>query len=82
MDLLRDLLRTGYPDREVRVVDRDGRRVSGFPAAAFTPAAGSKFTSLPRGDLAAAIYGALDTTPRRSSATRSLTSNRGRTMRG
>jgi 2-polyprenyl-6-methoxyphenol hydroxylase-like FAD-dependent oxidoreductase len=63
MRLLPDLVRMGYAVREVRVVDRNGRRVSGFPAAVFARAVGSGFTSLPRGDLAAAIYGALgDTT--------------------
>jgi len=63
MELRPDLVRTGYAVREVRVVDRNGRKVSGFPAAAFARAVGSGFTSLPRGDLAAAIYGALgDTT--------------------
>jgi 2-polyprenyl-6-methoxyphenol hydroxylase-like FAD-dependent oxidoreductase len=60
MGLLPDLTRAGYQVREVRVVDRDGRRVSGFPADAFARAVRSGFTSLPRGDLAAAIYGALD----------------------
>jgi 2-polyprenyl-6-methoxyphenol hydroxylase-like FAD-dependent oxidoreductase len=45
--------------REVRVVDSQGRRISGFLAAAFTPATGMGFTSLPRGDLAAAIHHAL-----------------------
>ena len=59
MGLLLDLLRTGYAVREVRVVDRTGQKVSGFPADAFSRAVGSGFTSLPRGDLAAAIYGAL-----------------------
>src|SRR5262249_46721550 len=59
MGLLPRLLRTGYAVREVRVVNRHGRRVSGFPAAAFARAVGSGFTSVPRGDLAAAIYGAL-----------------------
>jgi 2-polyprenyl-6-methoxyphenol hydroxylase-like FAD-dependent oxidoreductase len=63
MGLLPDLVRTGYAVREVRVVDRDGRRAAGFPGAAFARAVGGRFTSLPRGDLAAAIYGALgDTT--------------------
>lgn len=63
MELLPNLVRTGYAVREVRAVDRHGRKVSGFPAAAFTRAVGSGFMSLPRGDLAAAIYGALgDTT--------------------
>jgi 2-polyprenyl-6-methoxyphenol hydroxylase-like FAD-dependent oxidoreductase len=59
MGLLPDLVRTGYAVREVRVVDGNGRKVSGFPASAFARAVGSGFTSLPRGDLAAAIYGAL-----------------------
>ena len=59
MELLPDLVRTGYAVREVRVVDRKGRKVSGFPAAAFARAVGSGFTSLPRGDLGAAIFGAL-----------------------
>ena len=59
MGLLPHLLRTGYAVREVRVVDRNGRKASGFPAAAFARAVSSGFTSLPRGDLAAAVYGAL-----------------------
>src|SRR5581483_3131458 len=59
MGLLPDLVRRGYAVREVRVVDRHGRKVSGFPAAAFARAVSSGFTSLPRGDLAATIYGAL-----------------------
>jgi 2-polyprenyl-6-methoxyphenol hydroxylase-like FAD-dependent oxidoreductase len=59
MGLLPELGRVGYAVREVRVVDRRGRKVSGFPAAAFARAVGSGFTSLPRGELAAAIYHAL-----------------------
>jgi 2-polyprenyl-6-methoxyphenol hydroxylase-like FAD-dependent oxidoreductase len=63
MGLLPELIRSGYAIREVRVVDRDGRRLSGFPVAAFADAVGSRFTSLPRGDLAAAVYERLgDTT--------------------
>jgi 2-polyprenyl-6-methoxyphenol hydroxylase-like FAD-dependent oxidoreductase len=59
MNLLPELLRAGYDVRAVKEVDRDGRRVSGFPAQAFTRATGSGFISLPRGDLASAIFGAL-----------------------
>src|SRR4051812_14142594 len=59
LELLPELLRAGYAIREVRIVDRNGRRVSGFPASAFTRAMGGQFTSLPRGDLAAAIFRAL-----------------------
>ena len=59
MGLQDQLTRTGYAVREVRVVNRGGRRVSGFPAAAFFGASRTGFTSLPRGDLAAAIFGSL-----------------------
>jgi len=59
MDLLPELLAAGYTVREVRDVDRNGRRVSGFPASAFARAAGGGFTSVPRGDLAATIFRAL-----------------------
>ena len=59
MGLLSDLTRDGYAVREVRVVGRDGRKISGFPAAAFAQAVNSGFTSLPRGDLAAALYRAI-----------------------
>ena len=59
MELLPELLRAGYAIREVRIVDRNGRRVSGFPASAFARAMAGAFTSLPRGDLAAAIFRAL-----------------------
>src|SRR5690242_4362750 len=55
MNLLPELFRVGYTIREVSIVDRTGRRVSGFPAAAFARAMQGSFTSLPRGDLAAAI---------------------------
>jgi 2-polyprenyl-6-methoxyphenol hydroxylase-like FAD-dependent oxidoreductase len=59
MGLMPVLSRAGYPVREVRVVDARGRRISGFPAAVFAQAVGTGFTSVPRGDLAAAIYDAL-----------------------
>jgi hypothetical protein len=35
MGLLPQLLKDGYTIREVRVVEADGRRLTGFPAAAF-----------------------------------------------
>jgi 2-polyprenyl-6-methoxyphenol hydroxylase-like FAD-dependent oxidoreductase len=61
MDLLPQVLQFGYAVTEVRVVDRNGRRISGFPAAAFARVAPGGFTSLPRGDLAGAIFRALPT---------------------
>lgn len=60
MGLVPGLLQTGYRVREVRVVDRNGHRVSGFPVAAVARAMSGGFTSLPRGDLAAAIFGTLN----------------------
>lgn len=59
MGLVAELVRAGYMMEEVRAVDRTGRRVAGFPAAAFERATGGRYVSLPRGDLAAAIYRAL-----------------------
>jgi 2-polyprenyl-6-methoxyphenol hydroxylase-like FAD-dependent oxidoreductase len=59
MGLLPQLQRDGYAIREVRIVNAHGRRVAGFPAAVFGRAVGSGFTSVPRGDLASAIFHAL-----------------------
>ncbi|MGH9140445.1 MAG: FAD-binding domain [Vicinamibacterales bacterium] len=56
MGLVPEVRRSGYNVREVWVVNRSGARVSGFPVEAFTRAMGDGFTSLPRGDLAAAIF--------------------------
>ncbi|HRC73857.1 MAG TPA: FAD-dependent monooxygenase, partial [Candidatus Competibacter sp.] len=50
----------GYSVREVRFVDRRGRKRGGFPVAIFRRLTGDRFTSLRRTDLAAAICGALD----------------------
>jgi 2-polyprenyl-6-methoxyphenol hydroxylase-like FAD-dependent oxidoreductase len=60
MNLLDGLRRHGYVLQEVRVVDRAGKRVAGFPAAAFSRATGGRFLSLPRGDLAASIFGRIE----------------------
>ena len=57
MGLVPEILSKGYRVGEVRVVNREGRRVAGFSAEAFWRAAGGRYTSLPRGDLAASIFG-------------------------
>jgi len=57
MGLLPEILSQGYRVEEVRVVNREGRRVAGFSAESFWRAAGGRYTSLPRGDLAASIFG-------------------------
>lgn len=53
------LQKSGYAVREVRLVDRHGRKMGGFSTAGFHRMAQERFTSLPRGDLAAMIYAAL-----------------------
>jgi 2-polyprenyl-6-methoxyphenol hydroxylase-like FAD-dependent oxidoreductase len=57
MGLAAQLDATGYQVGEVRLVDTRGRRVGGFPTDGFHRVLGGRFTSLPRGDLAAMIYG-------------------------
>ncbi|HZQ55467.1 MAG TPA: FAD-binding domain [Bryobacteraceae bacterium] len=60
MGLLPELKQKGYIVREVRVVDRDGRRISGFRADTFSRITGGRYLSLSRGDLAAAIFGLIE----------------------
>jgi 2-polyprenyl-6-methoxyphenol hydroxylase-like FAD-dependent oxidoreductase len=54
--LLDEIRRKGYIVDEVRVVNASGRRVAGFPAQVFARATNGRYVSLPRGDLAAAIF--------------------------
>ena len=56
MGLLPVIVRDGYLLSEVRVVDADGQRVSGFDASVFRSATNKRFISLPRGDLARYCY--------------------------
>ena len=60
MGLLPEIRRKGYMIREVRVVGRSGRRVAGFPAEAFARMTGGRYVSLPRGELAASIFGKIE----------------------
>jgi 2-polyprenyl-6-methoxyphenol hydroxylase-like FAD-dependent oxidoreductase len=60
MGLAPHILQTGYQVRELRQVDRRGRRVSGFAVQVFDRITHGRFTSLPRSDLAASLYAALD----------------------
>jgi 2-polyprenyl-6-methoxyphenol hydroxylase-like FAD-dependent oxidoreductase len=46
--------------QEVRLVDRHGRRVGGFSAGVFSRLTNGRFLSLPRGELAASIYGRVE----------------------
>ncbi|MEO8052640.1 MAG: FAD-binding domain [Acidobacteriota bacterium] len=56
MGILPEVLETGYSFQELRLVDGRGRKVGGFSTDVFQRLADGRFTSLPRGDLAAIIY--------------------------
>jgi 2-polyprenyl-6-methoxyphenol hydroxylase-like FAD-dependent oxidoreductase len=56
MGVLPEVLAAGYQVQEVRMVDRRGRRIAGFSAEAFRAAVDGRFTSLPRGELAAILF--------------------------
>ena len=60
MGLLPEIRRKGYMVREVRVVDRTGKRIAGFPVEAFVRIAKGRYISIARGDLAASIFGAIE----------------------
>jgi len=59
MGLLPEIRRKGYMVQDVRVVDRSGKRISGFPAEAVARTAQGHYISLARADLAALIYSQL-----------------------
>jgi 2-polyprenyl-6-methoxyphenol hydroxylase-like FAD-dependent oxidoreductase len=56
MGLAPALRERGYYVKTVRMVGDDGRPVGGFPVKAISRLANNRFVSLPRGDLASAIY--------------------------
>jgi 2-polyprenyl-6-methoxyphenol hydroxylase-like FAD-dependent oxidoreductase len=60
MGIVPELVERGYRVQEVRVVGDDGRRVSGFDASVFDRFTAGRFTSLPRGELAATIYARIE----------------------
>ena len=60
MALLPEIKAKGYVVREVRVVNRAGERVAGFPVDAFARVTGGRYVSLPRSELAASIYGRIE----------------------
>lgn len=56
MGILPELYRVGGEAREAVVLNRQGERVVGFPVSGFSKVLGGRYISLPRGDLAAAIF--------------------------
>jgi 2-polyprenyl-6-methoxyphenol hydroxylase-like FAD-dependent oxidoreductase len=59
MRILPAIRDVGYAVEEVRFVNRRGGKVGGFDVDVFRRVTDGRFTSLPRGDLAAALYQAL-----------------------
>jgi 2-polyprenyl-6-methoxyphenol hydroxylase-like FAD-dependent oxidoreductase len=59
MGIVPELMQQGYRVREVRQVDRGGKRVAGFAVNVFDRMTHGRFISVPRSALAASIYGAL-----------------------
>ena len=56
MGLLPQLQQQGYVVKEVRAVNRKGRKIAGLSVDLFTQATQGRYTSIPRGDLAAIIF--------------------------
>ncbi len=60
MGLIGEIRRLGYHMREVRVVDRDGRKQGGFDVGIFFGLTNDRFTSVRRADISATIYQAIE----------------------
>uniref|UniRef100_I2PX46 2-polyprenyl-6-methoxyphenol hydroxylase-like oxidoreductase n=1 Tax=Desulfovibrio sp. U5L TaxID=596152 RepID=I2PX46_9BACT len=56
MGILPEVLKAGYPFKEVRILDERGRKAGGFSVDVFRRVTKGRYISLPRGDLAATIY--------------------------
>ncbi|MGA9811595.1 MAG: FAD-binding domain [Terriglobales bacterium] len=60
MGLLPEIMGQGYKVKEVRVVNRSGKRISGFAVDAFSRVTQGRFVTLPRTELASAIFGKIE----------------------
>lgn len=60
MGLLPEIRRQGFLVQEVKVVNRQGEKLSGFPVEAFSQVTQGRYITLARSDLAATIFAALD----------------------
>jgi len=60
MGLLPEICRKGYVAKEVRVVNSDGRRISGFSFESLSRVVQGRYIGLARLDLAASIYQAIE----------------------
>lgn len=60
MGLLPQIRSDGYLAREVRIVNADGKRISGFSVESISRVVQDRYISLARSDLAASIYNAIE----------------------
>jgi 2-polyprenyl-6-methoxyphenol hydroxylase-like FAD-dependent oxidoreductase len=60
MGLLPEIRSRGYLAREVRIVNRGGKRISGFSVESLSRVVQGRYISLARSDLAASIYHAIE----------------------
>lgn len=60
MGLLPEIERKGYLVREVRIVNDRGERIAGFSTESVARITRGRFVSIPRADLAATIYSAIE----------------------
>lgn len=60
MGLLPEIHSRGYVLREVRIVNRSGKRISGFSVESLSRVVQGRYISLARSDLAASIYHAIE----------------------
>jgi 2-polyprenyl-6-methoxyphenol hydroxylase-like FAD-dependent oxidoreductase len=60
MGLTPELHAAGYVVQELRLVDRNSRKVGGFSAEVFQRSLDGRFATIPRGDLAAMIHRSID----------------------
>ncbi len=60
MGLMPELSRMGYVAKEVRVIDKNGKRISGFPVEAISKLTQGRYISLARGDLSSAIFNKIE----------------------
>jgi 2-polyprenyl-6-methoxyphenol hydroxylase-like FAD-dependent oxidoreductase len=60
MGLIGDIRALGYQVREVRYVDRNGRKRGGFDVGVFQRLTNGRFTSVRRSDISATIYHAIE----------------------
>lgn len=60
MGLTAQLHSTGYAVQELRLVDRNSRKVGGFALDSFRRSVDGRFVTVPRGDLAAMIYRSIE----------------------